>query len=114
MLKTRNIDGIPDYELVKPYLGEFALLFKETVIYAHSPIDGHTAVTCYDHTLNDLNKIVIRFSRSKQGVLIIYKHKIPHCRDMWVNKVEKLIPLTNPNGIEQSNNYINYLIKEFK
>lgn len=116
----RYIGGIPDGEIVKPYLGELEHCFQKTIVDAQSPTDGSVKLTRYVWT-RSVRRVCVNFSKTKQAIVITLKTypyyiqddpvHIYH-NDGWKSVYRAAVPVADPNGTEKSVKIIKRLMDQ--
>lgn len=104
----RHIDGIPDSEIIREYLGKFKNKFYLTQIPAKSPIDGDVNISKFIWSVNEDNAIHAQYSKSQNSILISHRFHSPHGL-RWVKLDYKLINIADPKGMSKAFNYIKIL-----
>jgi hypothetical protein len=115
----RLVEGIPDGELVKVYLGELAPYFRKTHLQGTSIVDGHVWVTCYiwdidtpTSSLIDRHRICVKYSKSRRGIIVTVKGASIHTATGWIRMARRIINITDPEGPQKAITYIKTSVNE--
>lgn len=110
----RLIDGIPESALLQEYAGKYALKFSPTNAQTYSPsVDAVITICILRWDLNEDTRISMHYTKSVHSIMITLKRKNDALGDTWNQLYESIIQLHNPNGIKESEKFINLLLRYY-